>query len=98
MAKSKRKTGTQMRAALANLPGLANRPGLPAPDSITSITPAAPTGPGAKFTVIHTNEMDAYEEGALGPVIAGVLPAAPTGDNFQGTARKAVLRRLRGLA
>jgi hypothetical protein len=89
MAKSKKKTGSQMMAALANLPGLANRPGLPAPDSITSITPAAPTGPGAKFTVIHTNEMDAYEEGALGPGIAGVLPAAPTGDNFQGTARKA---------
>jgi len=89
MANSKKKTGSQMMAVLANLPGLATRPGMPAPDSITSVTPAAPTGPGAKFTVIHTNEVDAYEEGALGPGVAGVLPAAPTGDNFQGTARKA---------
>jgi len=90
MAKAKKKTGSEMMAALASLPGLANRPGLPAPDSITSITPAAPSGPGAAFTIIHTNELDAYEEGApLGPGVVGVLPAAPTGDNFQGTARKA---------
>lgn len=89
MAKSKKKTGSQMMAELASLPGLADRRGLPAPDSIIGVTPAAPTGPGAKFTVIHTNELDAYEEGALGPGIAGVLPAAPTGDNFQGTSRKA---------
>lgn len=89
MAKSKRKTGPQMMAALANLPGLADRRGLPAQDSIIGVTPAAPTGPGAKFTVIHTNELDAYEEGALGPGIAGVLPSLPTGDNFKGTSRKA---------
>lgn len=89
MVKAKKKTGSQIMAALASLPGLANRPGLPAQDSIISITPAAPSGPGAKFTVIHTNELDAYEKGALGPGVAGVLPAAPTGDNFQGTARKA---------
>src|SRR5688572_30210801 len=89
MAKTKKKTGSQAMAAFASLPGLADRRGLPAPDSVTGVTPAAPTGPGAKFTIIHTNEVDAYEEGALGPGIAGVLPAAPTGDNFQGTARKA---------
>lgn len=85
MAKPKKNTGPQMMAALASLPGLANRPGLPAADSITSITPAEPSGPGAKFTVIHTNELDAYEEGALGPGVAGVLPAAPTGVTIHGS-------------
>ena len=89
MAKSKKKTGSQMIAALASLPGPAERRGLPAPDSIIGVTPAAPSGPGAKFTVIHTNEVDAYEEGALGPGIAGVLPSVPAGDDFKGTARKA---------
>ena len=89
MAKPKTKTGLQAVTALAALPGPADRRGLPSLDSVVAVTPAAPTGPGAKLTIIHTNEVDAYEKGALGPGLAGVLPAAPTGDNFKGTSRKA---------
>jgi len=89
MAKSKKKTGPQAMSALASIPALANRRGLPAPDSIIAVSPAGPSGPAAKYTVIHTNEMDVYEKGALGPGLAGVLPSLPTGDNFDGTARKA---------
>ena len=86
MSKSKKKKGLKAMSALTALPGLANRPGLPAPDSVVAVTPA---GPGGKYTVIHTNEMDAYEEGApQGPGVMGVLPALPVGDNFSGTARK----------
>lgn len=59
--------------------------GLPAKDSIIGVT----TGAG-KYTIIHTREMDAYDKGAKVPGLApAALAAVPTGDDFQGTARKA---------
>ncbi len=75
---------TAIQSAMAAIP--THRAGLPAKDAITAVT----TGPG-KFTIIHTQEVDQYEQGAMGPGIAAVaaLPAAPTGDDFGGTARKA---------
>lgn len=74
-----------IESTLASLP--AHRAGLPAPDSVIAVTPAAA---GAKYTVIHTNELDAYDEGAMGPgVAAAALPSLPAGDDYSGTARKA---------
>jgi len=85
MPKSARKQ-TSLQAignVLASLP--ANRAGLPAKDSVIGVT----TAPGTKYTVIHTKEVDVYEKGAMGPGLAPAKVAAPTGDAFQGTARKA---------
>ena len=84
MPKAKRKTSQQdIASALASVP--AQRPGLPAKDSVAAVTTV-----GTKFTIFHTNELDAYEQGAMGPGFAApALPAAPTGDAFNGTARKA---------
>jgi len=76
-----------MATVLAKLPGLAQRAGLPAKDSVAAVTTI-----GTKFTIIHTTELDAYEKGAMGPGLAvakAALPKAPTGDNYSGTARKA---------
>ena len=75
-----------IESALANLPD-PHRAGLPAKDSIIGVT--TPTA-GTKYTVIHTNEVDAYEEAAKGPAFAAAAAAAlPAGDDFGGTARKA---------
>lgn len=75
------------------------RTGLPATDSIVSVTlpaaaplAAALTGaqPGKQYTIIHTNEMDEYEEGAHDPKAAAALAAlAPVSDDFEGKDRKA---------
>src|SRR5437870_3510852 len=83
MPKAKKKTSQQdIASALASVP--AQRPGLPAKDSIAAVTTVG------KFTIFHTNELDAYEEGAMGPgLAAAVLPAAPAGDDYTGKARKA---------
>lgn len=83
MPKAKKKTSQKDIAnAFANLPV---QPGLPAKDSVAAVTKV-----GTKFTIFHTNEMDAYEEGAMGPgTAASILPSAPAGDDFGGTARKA---------
>ena len=83
---AKKKTSAKaIQTALASLKGLANRPGLPAADSITGVTT-----PTTKFTIIHTRELDVYESGAMGPGLAAApAAAAPKGDNFAGTARKA---------
>jgi hypothetical protein len=72
---------------LAALPRITHRAGLPSKDSIVRVTTlAAPR----KFTIIHTNEVDAYEKAAKGGKFAVAAAAAlPTGDNFSGTARKA---------
>jgi hypothetical protein len=74
MPKTTRKqtSSKAIEAVLASLP--AHGAGLPAKDTVTGVT----TGVG-KYTIIHTQEMDAYD----------ALAAAPTGDDFQGTARKA---------
>jgi hypothetical protein len=86
MPKAKKKKGPEAMAALARMPDVTARRGMPALDSVVALTPAGPT---SKYTIIHTNEVDVYEEGALGPGRAGILPSAPAGDNFKGTARKA---------
>ena len=81
---AKKQTSPQaIENVLASLP--THRAGLPAKDSVVGVTAA----PGVKYTVIHTKEMDVYEKGAMGPGLAVAKAAAPTGDNFQGTARKA---------
>ena len=81
---TKKQTSTKaIDAVLASLP--AHSVGLPAKDAVTGTT----TGAG-KYTILHTREMDLYEKGATGPGLASAVPvAAPTGDAFQGTARKA---------
>src|SRR6266853_4814905 len=83
---AKKKTSAKAIAStLASLKGLSNRPGLPAGDSVIGVT--TPTN---KFTIIHTKELDVYEQGAMGPGLApAAAAAAPPGDNFGGTARKA---------
>jgi hypothetical protein len=71
---------------LAKLPGPKHPTGLPAKDSIVSVTASA----AGKFTIIHTNEVDAYEQAAKGPSFRAAAAAKlPAGDNFAGTARKA---------
>ena len=43
-----------------------------------------------KYTIIHTQEVDGYEEAAKGPEFAAAAAAAlPVGDDFRGQARKA---------
>ena len=81
--KAKKKAGQQdIATAVASVP--AQRPGMPATDSIVAVTKVG------KFTIFHSNELDAYEEGAMGVgFAAAALPAAPAGDDFAGTARKA---------
>jgi hypothetical protein len=83
---AKKKTSAKAIAStLASLKGLSDRPGLPARDSVTGVTT-----PTKKFTIIHTKELDVYEKGAMGPGLApAAAAAAPAGDNFGGTARKA---------
>lgn len=85
MLKSAKKRN-QIESALASLPD-PHRAGLPAKDSIVGVTtPMA----NSKYTVIHTNEVDVYEEGAMGPGLAAAASAAlPVGDDYSGTARKA---------
>jgi hypothetical protein len=62
----------------------ANRVGLPAQDSIIAVTQTP------KFKILHTEEVDRYEKGALGLGLASAArAAAPTGDKFRGTDRKA---------
>jgi hypothetical protein len=85
MPKSTKKqtSSAAIESVLATLP--AHRAGLPAKDAIAAVT----TGAG-KYTIIHTQEMDQYDKGAMGPGLAArAVPAPPTGDNFGGTARKA---------
>ena len=85
-------------ASLVNSPD-PTRTGMPAPDSIISVTlpAAAPlaaamagTQRGKQYTIIHTNEMDEYEPGAHDPAAAAAFAAlAPVTDDFTGKDRKA---------
>ncbi|MEN3333878.1 MAG: hypothetical protein V7641_3243 [Blastocatellia bacterium] len=70
--------------------------GMPALDSIIEVTPVmslkAGTAAAAKYHIIQTNEIDAYELDKTKPeesLLAKAAAAMPTGDNFKGTARKA---------
>ena len=81
-----------IQATMADLPGATHRKGLPAKDSITSMTTSA----AGNFTILHTNEVDGYEEGAQGPgFLAAAKAKMPTGDDFGGTARKAAKLSIR---
>ena len=67
---------------MTSLPNL--RAGLPARDSVIAITQTP------KFTILHSQEVDRYDEGAEGLGLAAAEPlAAPAGDNYAGTDRKA---------
>src|SRR5215475_8400971 len=75
---------------------LPERVGLPMKDSIIGITTIGPEGaaaaPGVEpvFQIFHTNEIDEYEEGAeSAAAAAAAAKKLPTGDNYQGTDRKA---------
>lgn len=84
-------------AALSSLDPL--RTGMPAQDSIVSVRPLVTTEAVAAaealkvsaYRIIQTNEVDAYEKAAtsIETLNAALAEAAPVGDNFKGTARKA---------
>jgi hypothetical protein len=86
-----------LAVALGILPELPPRAGLPSKDSIISVTEpiassatgAAVTGP--KYRIIHTNEMDEYEEGAKSKkgLAAATAALAVAGDKFEGKDRRA---------
>ena len=87
----------ELDSVLASLPD-PYRTGLPASDSIVSITmptavPMAALGKvaaGKQYTIIHTNELDEYEEEANDPSAAAALATlAPVSDDFGGKDRKA---------
>ncbi len=82
-----------IESALASLPGVTDRAGLPARDSIIGVsTPAATMAAGAggtQYAFIHTNEMDEYGADAAAPTMAAAAAALPPGDNFAGSDRKA---------
>jgi hypothetical protein len=80
-----------LESIIANLPD-PDRTGLPAQDSIIGVTTpiavpmlAALGGAASdkQYTIIHTNEIDEYEEKA------GALTLAPVTDDFTGKDRKA---------
>jgi len=72
----------EIERMLAKVP--AHRAGLPARDSIVGITETP------KLRIIHTQEADRYDEGAVGFGMASAAPeAAPRGDNYVGTDRRA---------
>jgi hypothetical protein len=76
-----------------------HRAGMPSRDSITGVTLASPStsaaaaeadAVGIQYRIIQTNELDEYEKGAASAEdFAAAVADAPTGDNFEGTARKA---------
>jgi len=72
------------------------RTGMPALDSVVEVpfVAAATAGaaPAPKYRVIETNEMDEYELDKTKPLIlalSAAAAAAPTGDSYQGSDRKA---------
>lgn len=92
--RTKLKTSPQaIESALASLPGMHLRAGLPAKDSIIGVTVPTPplaAEPGVtQYAFIHTNETDEYGEDAAAPNLSAATAALPPGDDFQGTDRKA---------
>lgn len=90
----RRRTESEEIAALDPL-----RTGMPALDSIISVRPMASpeaqalaeTGKAPAFRIIRTNEVDGYEKAASTQetLSAALAEAAPVGDKFAGTSRKA---------
>ena len=82
-------------------PGVTPHPaGMPAPRSVVAETPFTPPtagerafrAAGALYRILRTAEVDAYDTPmarAAVPPFADTLRAAPRGDSFRGTARKA---------
>lgn len=95
MAKTgKKRPQRAVSASLTALTQLPHRAGLPARDSIIGITtPMGPlsAGKATQYRIIHTLEMDEYEEGATSLALAAkaAAAAAPKGDSFKGKSRKA---------
>jgi hypothetical protein len=69
------------------------RAGMPSLDHVHShLVIASPKNPGRSYTVLRTAETDTYEfekAAAAGLPEPSVLAPVPTGDKYQGTARKA---------
>lgn len=90
----RRRTESEEIAALDPM-----RTGMPALDSIISVRPMASpeaealaeSGKAPAFRIIHTNEVDGYEKAASTQetLSAALAEAAPAGDKFGGTSRKA---------
>ena len=90
----RRRTESQEIAALDPM-----RTGMPALDSIISVRPMASpeaqalaeSGQAPAFRIIRTNEVDGYEKAATTQetLSAALAEAAPVGDKFSGTQRKA---------
>ena len=90
----RRRTESEEIAALDPM-----RTGMPALDSIISVRPMASaeaqalaeTVKAPAFRIIRTNEVDGYEKAASTQetLSAAVAEAAPVGDKFEGTSRKA---------
>ncbi len=88
-------------AAMATILSGKKRAGMPSLDSILTVKPltagasvaAAAVAKAFKYRILVTNQVDAYEEvpsKAAGlNVFLAAKAAAPVGDNFEGTARKA---------
>lgn len=99
---SKKKKSSRSRAEITSMSSLDPlRTGMPAMDSVLSIktletseaTAVAESLNVPVYRIIRTNEVDAYEKAAtsietLNAAIAAA-EAAPVGDNFKGTSRKA---------
>ncbi len=97
--KAPRARGSKPGAVAGGRLELPSRPGLPARSSIVEVLPLsvpvrarALVAAGTQYRILRTNEVDVYDPGATARGTAGPIaaaPAAPTGDQYQGTARKA---------
>jgi hypothetical protein len=90
----RRKDGSAARRTVLSAPspigGPALRTGMPAADSVHSQAALPSTKPGgASYTIIRTTEVDSYDAPPAAPVSPGIVAAAPPGDKYEGTARKA---------
>ncbi len=65
-------------------------PGADGPQSAAAGTARAAPGPGSRYRIIVTNEVDEYEEGATAiGTLDFAFAARAAGDDFEGTARRA---------
>jgi hypothetical protein len=91
---SKKGTGAAAKKGASKSAGGAKLPAALAPSSVIGEDELTSPQPGGrKYRVIETNQVDTYEPtdvrpGVMSPAFMAAKPA-PTGDNFQGTARKA---------
>ncbi len=96
-SRKRKAVAPEVEASLSSLPGINERPGLPAQDSIISVSVPTPAiaatlgeaAPRRQYAFIHTNEMDEYGEDAAAPSLAAANAALPPGDDFSGSDRRA---------